>query len=573
MKKSRLVSMMLALTVSVGTVGAFAGCKKPDSGEEVDSSKTQLYVRNYQGGFGNKWLYNGKDKFEAKYANTSLETGKTGVQVMITDVKETPDATNIKNDAYEVYFVEKVQYLSMEKQGVLEDITDIVTGNNPYDGKSIESKLTAGQKDFYGIQKDGSTKYYALPHYMAPLGIVYDIDLFEERGYYFAEGYENETNLDDKFVVEGSKRSAGPDGKTGIIDGVDYSLDDGLPATYADFWDLCEYIYRDGKTPLNWGGTEAGKFYVTALMIQMMADYQGAEEFMRNFTMDGELSEVVKLDTDGNVVMKADGTPDTERVTLDPSQNNGYESFRTLAYYYGLDFVKTLMDKSGTYAISANVNSKEYDAFKAQKDYVASRFASNIKRQAMLIDGSWWDSEATSYFEKNEAIGGGKNNCRYGWLPLPNATREQVGKHNNTMVNNINSLCFVKKGLSEEKKQLAFDFVQLMNSDESLVDFTVQTNAFKDFEYEINSSEVEKLSPFGKEIYKAWSSYDKINPNHNNEQYQNTIYTTDSSRRFGLDNNNVFPGLVFATKQTSAADYLAGSYKYIRESVALWNKK
>mgnify|MGYP004699054353 FL=1 len=151
MKKSKLISSILAVALSVGAAFSFVGCKKPagDSGNSgVDASKTQLYVRNYQGGFGNKWLYNGKDKLEAKYAGVELETGKKGVQVMITDVKETPDSANIQNDAYEVYFVEKVQYLYLEKQGVLEDITGIVTGTNPYDGKSIESKLTEEQKAF-----------------------------------------------------------------------------------------------------------------------------------------------------------------------------------------------------------------------------------------------------------------------------------------------------------------------------------------------------------------------------------------------------------------------------------------
>ncbi len=569
MKKTRVISSILAVAISVGTAFSLVGCSKPSDGgsEGVDSSKTQLYVRNYQGGFGNKWLYNGKDKLEAKYAGVSLEEGKSGVQVMITDVKETPDSANIQNDEYEVYFVEKVQYLYLEKQGVLEDITDIVKGTNPYDGKSIESKLTKEQKQFYGIEKDGVTKYYALPHYMTSMGIVYDIDLFEDRGFYFAEGYENETLLEDKFVVDkDSPRSAGPDGISG-------NDDDGLPATYEDFWNLCEYISGSGYTPLNWGGTDAASYYVTTLMAQLMANYQGAEEYMRNFTMEGELSEVVKLDSNGNVVMKSDGTPETEKVTLDPSQNNGYETYRTAAYYYALGFVRDLMKYSDKYAISANVSSKNYDAFKAQKDYVASRFASNMKRQAMLIDGSYWDSEATSYFEKNAALGGAKENCRYGWLPLPSATREQVGKNNNTMVNIVNSLCFVKKGLNDVKKQLAFDFVQLMNSDDALVDFTVQTNAFKDLEYDIKPDQVAKLSPFGQEIYKAWTTYDKVNPIHNNAQFYNTICTTDMAKRYAISTKDLFPALVFASSDKKPSEYLAESYKYARQSVALWTKK
>ena len=565
--KKKILSMALAVLMTMGTAGALTACGGNGGGGSggSDLPKTQLYVRNYQGGFGNKWLYNGKDKLEAKYKDVELEPNKKGVEVKITDIKETPQAENIKNDDYEVYFVEKVQYLYLEKQGVLEDLTDIVTSVSSYDGKKIEEKLTKEQRDFYGIDKNGTKRYYALPHYFAPLGIVYDIDLFEDRGYYFAKGYENEKTLEDKFVADkDSPRSAGPDG-------IPSNDDDGLPATYEDFWNLCEYIVKDGYTPLNWGGVEASKYYVTALMFQLAANYQGAEEFMRNFTMDGELSEVVKLDGNGNVVMGANGVPETEKVTLDPSQNNGYETFRTLAIYYGLDFVKTLMNKSAVYAIENNVKSQSYDAFQAQKDYVASRFSKNIKRQAMLIEGSWWDSEASSYFEKNEPLGGGKKDCRYGWLPLPNATKEQVGKNKKTLVNNINSLCFVKKGLSDVKKQLALDFVQLMNSDESLVDFTVQTNAFKDLTYDLSSAQVSGLSPFGQNMYKDWKNFDKINPNNSNEQFYNTVYNVDITRRFAISTMDIFPAVKFASSNMTTKEYFAKVYDYTRKSISVWN--
>ena len=578
MKKStKFMSLALTALVMASSLSALAGCNVGGGGngggnsstEKLDSTKTQLYVRNYQGGFGNTWLHNGKAKLEEKYKNISLESGKTGVQVMITDIKETPQIANIQNDEYEVYFVEKVNYLYLEKQGVLEDLTDIVTKSNPYDNKSIISKLSDEQKEFYGIGEGENVKYYALPHYVAPMGIVYDIDLFEEKGWFFVDGYENETVLDDKFVFSDSdKRSAGPDGK------YETTYDNGLPATYEDFWTLCERIYQDGYTPLNWGGVNANSFYNTGLMIQLMADNMGKEDYMKSFTMTGELSNVVKLDANGKVVFE-NGKPATETVTLNGT-DNGYEAFRHIAYYYGLDFLKTLMDKIDTYAVSANVDTTSYDAFKAQADYVASRFATNIKRQAMLIEGSWWENEASEYFDKNVKAFGDKakkENCNYGWLPLPKATAADVGKHNATMVNTIDSLCFVKKGLNSVKKELAFDFVQLMNSDESLVDFTLETNAFKDFNYSFTNDQVKELSPFGQKMYAAWQSYDLINPHHNNDQYYSTIYTTASSRRYAIDTTNIFPAVVFdANKNMTVAEYFEKTYSYTRERIVTWNK-
>ena len=46
-------------------------------GEQVDDTKTQLYVSNYDGGFGDEWLYSAKAKFEKLYENKSFEDGKT----------------------------------------------------------------------------------------------------------------------------------------------------------------------------------------------------------------------------------------------------------------------------------------------------------------------------------------------------------------------------------------------------------------------------------------------------------------------------------------------------------------
>ena len=149
--------------LSIGSASVFAGCEYGTAvgggnggnnsvTETIDTEKTQLFVRNYQGGFGNKWLYNGKEKFEKKYEGVSLEPGKTGLQVLITDKKETPNIANIKNDIYEVYFVEKVQYLYLVNQGVVADMTDAVTKPNAFESdKTIESKLTNEQKAFYGI--------------------------------------------------------------------------------------------------------------------------------------------------------------------------------------------------------------------------------------------------------------------------------------------------------------------------------------------------------------------------------------------------------------------------------------
>ena len=104
-----------------------------------------------------------------------------------------------------------------------------------------------------------------------------------------------------------------------------------------------------------------------------------------------------------------------------------------------------------------------------------------------------------------------------------------------------------------------------MNSDESLVDFTVQTNAFKDFNYDLTPAQVAGLSPFGREMYTHWTKYDVINPNNNNAQYYNSIYTVASSRRYAINGTDLFPAYTFVTKKSTTVDsYFAGTYNYVK---------
>lgn len=565
MKKGKILSTILAtmLTITPFAVGA-AGCSKDNGGgstETVDSSRTQLYVRNYQGGYGNKWLYQGKSEFEELYKDVSFEEGKKGVQVMITDIKETPNASNIKNDVYDVYFVEKLNYLSLVKQGVVADITEAVTGTNEYEtSKTIESKLTDEQKAFYCV--DG--KYYALPHYFSSAGIVYDKDLFDEELCYFVKGYEAEyekssVNYLNLFVQTASdERSAGPDGEYG-------TSDDGLPATYEDFWYLCTYLKELGYTPLNWGGKSAGD-YLSFLLAALAADYEGAEQYMLNTTFEGEMTDLVKI-TDGKIETDANGNIVTESVVLDPEKNNGYETYRNAGIYYALQFIHDLMANASKYTVYLNTSSTSYTAFDAQADYVASRLSSSsVNRQAMLIDGVWWDSEATEYFTK---AGISKQEAHYAFMPLPKATREQVGKHNNNFLNIMDSLCFVKAGLSGKMYELAVKFVQYMNTDKAYEDFTAKTNAFKNFNYTLSDTTIASLSNYGKDLYEKRKTYDLINLYNNNEQFYNTTYTIQYQARYAIGTGSLVfaPNVFSANPKKTSAEYFIELYSYAKSAV------
>ena len=76
----KIFSLLLCLMM---TFGFAVGCRRDNSEDQkVDKSKTQLYVKYYNGGFGDEWLNQLCAEFEEMYADVHFEEGKTGVQIM-----------------------------------------------------------------------------------------------------------------------------------------------------------------------------------------------------------------------------------------------------------------------------------------------------------------------------------------------------------------------------------------------------------------------------------------------------------------------------------------------------------
>ena len=164
MKKAfkKIISAMLAAIMCFSV----AACSPatPDGGdtdESVDTMRTQLYVYNFNGGFGTEWLKAAKTRFEAKHAEDELESGKKGVQVIIKANKDSNYGdtfwNNIPKAREEVYFVEGADYYKLVGSELMLDITDAVTSPLSEYGEteSIKDKMTAEQQAYYGVGADG----------------------------------------------------------------------------------------------------------------------------------------------------------------------------------------------------------------------------------------------------------------------------------------------------------------------------------------------------------------------------------------------------------------------------------
>ncbi len=543
MKIKKFIALMSVAAILAPTF-SFVGCGDNEL-EAIDEMKTQFYIGNYEAGMGSKWLDSYEIAFEKAYENVSFEDGKTGVQIIVNKDKTayTSDSLyeneTMTTNGINLFFCDSVEHRKFVKKGWVEDITDVVKEILPGETKSIEDKLTADQKSYY--QVDG--KYYSLPHYNSFGGIVYDIDLFEERGYYFdTEGEIIGVEITDAHVL-----SNGPDGKPN-------SSDDGLPATYDEFFKLCAFIKADGVYPITWTGMYRDS-YTQILLEALAVDYEGAERAKARYSLSQESikTEIVSGFNAGDPIV----------VEQDISQANYHDIYKLAGTYYAASFLEEIMLKNYYYK---NALSSVHSHEMTQYEYLYSRFDSAIvdKPIAMLIEGTWWEEEASATFAEmaENFDGAARNERRFGFMNLPKVNETKIGK--TTLLSSTAEL-IVNKYSSQAQIKVAKEFIKFISTDEKLKEFHMSTGIGRDYQYELDSDEYAELSGIAKQIYDMKNDAEIARPDTLNDQISEWYDYNKSSlylyrSRVG---NNMYYNLIFALEQgATAAEYFQGIPTY-----------
>src|SRR5690554_524004 len=326
---------ILTITILIFTLVA---CNVERVGEEdnIDTAKTQLFVGVFDGGYGDEWVKNAAARFEEKYKNVSFETDKKGVQIISKKSRDyygpllKDDIAGLRQD---IFFTETVYYYDFVNEGLFLDITDVVENPLNYEfvegveststeTQSIKDKMRPGHIEFL---QTPDNKYYGLPFYEANYGFIYDVDLFEDELLYFAaEGTGNSygfvTSLD-------ATRSPGPDGDITTLH------DNGLPATYEEFFKLADYMVRKNIVPITWAGNVQS--YVSSLLTALWADFEGVDQMMLNYSYNGEAKNIVDgFDTNGNPLL----------TSVDINLDNGYLTYAKQAgRFHALNFLDQLL--------------------------------------------------------------------------------------------------------------------------------------------------------------------------------------------------------------------------------------
>lgn len=568
MKKLLLgaLSLIMALGCTVACGGNNnGGTSDGGSSSEKPSGVTNPYalkVFNFNGGYGSEWLSTLEKRYEAEKAGKTITIdGKTydGIDVQIDAVKKVmKEMAGTYNFATNhVYFHEDVWYTTYLRNGnTFADMTEALTTDNPYEpGTTLESKLSAEQKAYFNV--DG--KYYGIPHYAGYVGVNYDIDLFEEKGYYLKDGYSyngDTATLAACFTNVAAEKTAGPDGKKGTDD-------DGLPTTYDEFFMLCGWITQNGDTPITWDNGNRQK-YLNWFISSLAASYEGLEQTNLNYTFSGMAKNLVSVANDGTVTK----LPETEI-----SSENGYELAKQAGKYYGLTFIEQLAKNDWYYSPAGLTNTDAQDKFiqGIGETYVA-----------MLMDGVWWENEADSTFTSEELAGmPSRKDRNYGFMPLPAATNEKAteranalnaGKNGYTLLDTHNSLCFIGKGLSEDARKLAIDFIQFAYTDKSLAEFSITTDTTKALQYTMSDADKAKMSAYGRSIINMQERADVVYSFSREKFYQDneaSLADYDAAFRAEVDGNTVSVPLDSFVGGKSVKTYFDGLYTYRKNT--LWN--
>ena len=483
-----LLSAVCAVAVMVGCDAYRPGNDDDKWYEQVDPSKTQLYVSNLKGGIGHDWLYNVKQRFEAAYADHVFEEGKKGIQVMV----DTDNSVNgawliLPTSEWEVYFSENVPFNDYISQGQLLDISDVVKAPAYGETETIESKLDDSQKTAFTAMNGN---YYVLPHYEAYRGLSYNVTVFEDNKLFLAD---DKDNGNEGFIMRlTDKRSAGPNGKYG-----DY--DDGLPATVEEFFKLCDRMAMVGVTPIVWPGAYVG--YAEYIVDAFAQAFMGADACRYDLTFDSG-NDTVEIITGFN-----GDTPITQQISV--TNENGYLLRQQSGKYFGYAVLQNIIKNIDKYVYSLSNNNSTFTHYDSQEEFLVGEFEN--KPIGMIADGNYWwnETSVSGAYQRsvNQFADRAKaENRNFSWMSLPGVWSAEDGETPATELvlrDVMKSYCFVNGNIADKPAKVAAAkaFVSFCYTDESLQEFTTTTGVAKGLDYELTSEQLASLTKFGQSCW------------------------------------------------------------------------
>lgn len=454
MRKRICFLLMLVIAATSLSGCSLTGCNK----DNLRNDMGVICVGNYNGGLGYEWLQEVGRNF----------TQKTGIRVVIDNGKQTYNGealmTSIKNNRQDIYFTTEVSYDDALTKNIFADITDVVKEKfETVDGveMSIEDKMDPYLRTYF--ERNGS--YHAIPFFSAIYGIVYDRDLFEGKKLLNLKGYTSQDGADNKPGTS----------------------DDGLPATWNDFKLLMRTMKATGVTPFTWSSM---KYYRAAFMRSIWASYEGANDYMLNYSFSGEHSRLGEITPQNGYLL----------------QTSGGKQAAIMAAF-------DIMENEEYYSDKAFLSSQTH--VQAHEDFLYSTLEDSlpngdtVKPIAMMIEGGWWENESRDIFDtmvgRGEQYAYGERN--FGFMPFPRFEGidglENQTNTKTTLYSDGNSSVFINA--ASNKIDIAKEFLKFSTSNESLGILTRQTGVMRPYTYNMSNENFAKMTPYGKNVWEIYS--------------------------------------------------------------------
>lgn len=462
MKKNHYMCIFAILLSIMSLNGCKKGFKR-ETGVIVNPNQTQLYIGNYDGDLGHAWLEEVAERYEAIH---------TDIQIVINNEKDlygdSTLLTTMQDYNNDLYFLNGITYSNYVALNKLENITDVVTEKLEGEDRSIEDKMNETLKEYY---KTDDGQYYAIPFFDAIFGTIYDVDLFEEEGFFF--------NTDGELFCDSANmtKSAGPNG-------IENDYDDGLPATFSQWKTLVDTMKLSGITPYTWTGKY--EYYRQRFLTSIWADYEGKENFDLNLSLHGSYL--------------FEGDSAATQINLE----NGYLLQNQKGKEYALTMAKYIIENGlHTADVFDSINTHTM----AQEKYLLSVENPSANRIAMLLEGGWWENGAKDFFATMEKKYGeqyGFAKRKFGFMPVPKADDGSSSPTTTLISSTGNSVVCINAASTQ--KDLAKDFLQFVHSDESLRTFTRVTGSVRPYSYELTESDKEEMSYFSLSMFDIYHS-------------------------------------------------------------------
>ena len=518
MKKNfkRLLSVVMCLAISLTTVFTAVGCGPEE--EVFDTTKVNIRVTAYDGGYGMDWLEATANYFMDKYKDTKFGD-LTGVDIRITKDR-TLGNSFVSSYAVldqDIYFVPGGDYYEFVRNEILMDVTDIFTTvpeENKLEGgtnKSIVDNMNADVREYLGVEKEDGLHYYAMPAQGSGFGFNYDVDMFFNEGLYFKDGHGKGGKAADFIkpihwddAVNGEYVSLNADGKYETVlgdvlstgpDGVYGTSDDGEPEYYSDFLDLCKYMkLNKGINPCTWmKGAEA---YVYDVATQLMYDHIGADQVVAFRDGEGKIDIVTGFNGDIPTVQEYDlSAPGANKIMMYKND--------------GMYWASYLIGKIFQNNYYSNRVTSEYTHLDAQYDLLLSskRNTNNANRVAFLLDGCYWEHEAMQNGLFDDAVEKTADdyfkyeNRKFKLLANPKVDGTELGKPTVGGVGANYGVILKKVEEDPVKAQVAKMFFQCLFSDRGNSDYTEKTSLCRPMQFPINEEGLTYYGKIMRELY------------------------------------------------------------------------